>query len=99
MKVIFLFLSLLISTVSISEELQVWGWGANNYGQLGLGDISGDYHIPVETLMKDSILVSAGGDHSLALRNDGTVWGWGLNSYGQLGDGTFNCSLIAQFKF
>ena len=32
--------------------------------------------------------ISAGYDHSLALRADGTVWAWGGNAKGQLGDGT-----------
>jgi alpha-tubulin suppressor-like RCC1 family protein len=32
--------------------------------------------------------VSAGDQHSLALRDDGTVWAWGLNEFGELGDGT-----------
>ncbi|MFC7671399.1 RCC1-like domain-containing protein [Hymenobacter humi] len=27
--------------------------------------------------------VSAGRDHSLAVRTDGTLWGWGNNNYGQ----------------
>jgi alpha-tubulin suppressor-like RCC1 family protein len=33
-------------------------------------------------------MVAAGGDHTLALKQDGTVWSWGNNEYGQLGDGT-----------
>ena len=32
--------------------------------------------------------ISAGGNHSLALKSNGTVWAWGYNGYGQLGDGT-----------
>ena len=32
--------------------------------------------------------VSAGTDHTLAIRTGGTLWVWGGNSFGQLGDGT-----------
>ncbi len=32
--------------------------------------------------------VSAGGQHTLALKYDGTLWAWGNNYAGQLGDGT-----------
>jgi hypothetical protein len=32
--------------------------------------------------------ISAGLDHSVALKPDGTVWVWGDNTYGQYGDGT-----------
>ena len=35
-----------------------------------------------------SPMVSAGDNHSLFLRNDGTVWAWGQNNFGQLGNGT-----------
>lgn len=34
------------------------------------------------------IAISAGSDHTLALRDDGNVWAWGDNEYGQLGNGT-----------
>jgi alpha-tubulin suppressor-like RCC1 family protein len=32
--------------------------------------------------------IAAGGNHSLALKSDGTVWAWGYNGDGQLGDDT-----------
>ena len=32
--------------------------------------------------------MSAGDDHSIALKTDGTVWAWGANTDGQLGDST-----------
>ena len=33
-------------------------------------------------------MISAGGGHSLALKDNGTVWAWGSNFNGQLGNGT-----------
>ena len=32
--------------------------------------------------------ISAGNNHTMAIKSDGTLWSWGDNSYGQLGDGT-----------
>jgi alpha-tubulin suppressor-like RCC1 family protein len=32
--------------------------------------------------------IAGGGDHSLALKTDGTLWAWGHNNYGQLGNGS-----------
>jgi len=31
--------------------------------------------------------IVAGGNHTVALRSDGTIWAWGDNTFGQLGDG------------
>ncbi|GAA3409448.1 hypothetical protein GCM10020370_49600 [Paenibacillus hodogayensis] len=33
-------------------------------------------------------MVSAGDNHSVYLKNDGTVWAWGQNNFGQLGNGS-----------
>jgi alpha-tubulin suppressor-like RCC1 family protein len=40
------------------------------------------------TAFNDVVAVAAGGNHTVALRSNGTVWTWGNNSSGQLGDGT-----------
>jgi len=34
--------------------------------------------------------ISAGEDHAVALKKDGSLWAWGFNTTGQLGDGTQN---------
>jgi len=36
--------------------------------------------------------LATGGDHSLAVRDDGTVWAWGSNTVGQLGNGSLTNS-------
>ena len=38
--------------------------------------------------MSDVQDISAGDEHSLILKTDGTLWACGNNEYGQLGDGT-----------
>jgi uncharacterized protein (TIGR03437 family) len=44
-----------------------------------------------------AVAIAAGGEHSLALKSDGTVWAWGFNSTGGLGDGsTTNSSVPVQ---
>ncbi len=65
-----------------------WGWGLNNYGQLGDGT-STVRRAPVQVPgHAQFIAVASGSAHSVGLKSDGTVWAWGANGYGQLGDGT-----------
>lgn len=74
--------------IALKGDGTVWGWGANENGQLGDGSMS-DRPSPVQVPgISDVVSVSAGGNHTVALRSDGTVWAWGWNLNGQLGDGT-----------
>ena len=41
-----------------------------------------------EGYLSDIVAISAGNNHSLALKSDGSLWSFGYNGYGQLGDGT-----------
>ena len=67
----------------------VWAWGLNSSGQLGDGTTdSKKTPVQVSDLTGIVMAISAGGSHTVALKNDGTVWAWGSNDYGQLGDGT-----------
>ena len=59
-----------------------------NHGQLGDGTTI-DKHAPVQIgTDKDWKTISAGWDHALAVKYNGTLWAWGRDNYGQLGDST-----------
>jgi len=81
-------------SLALKNDSTVWAWGFNGAGELGDGNTI-DRMAPVQVrgpgnvgFLKGIIAIAGGGNHSLALKNDGTVWTWGYNIYGQLGDGT-----------
>jgi alpha-tubulin suppressor-like RCC1 family protein len=85
-------------TLALKSNGTVWGWGVNTSGQLGDGSVA-DRSVPVQVGIgvpgfTNIIAVSAGDNHSLALKSDGSVWVWGSNEYGQIGNGT--TSMIPQ---
>ncbi len=62
-----------------------WGWSGG--GQIGDGSVNTAISTPVPVLGATGIIaISAGGQHSLALKSDNTVLAWGVDSKGQLGD-------------
>lgn len=74
-------------SLAIKPDGTLWGWGRNQYGQLGDGTAINRF-TPVQAAISDVTQVSTGTTHTLAVKSDRTVWSWGLNSSGQLGDGT-----------
>ena len=75
--------------LGLRENGEVYAWGSNRYGKTGLGTTSGETLEPTQVgLFNDWEIVSAGGEHSLGIRNGGELYAWGRNSNGQLGDGT-----------
>jgi alpha-tubulin suppressor-like RCC1 family protein len=68
---------------------QLFAWGANEAGQLGLGaGPSRTAPMRVESLARERcVLVAAGGAHSLCLTAAGALFAWGDGSCGQLGHG------------
>jgi alpha-tubulin suppressor-like RCC1 family protein len=66
---------------------EVYAWGGNDSGQLGLGDLL-FRSLPVKVNLPGlAVAVAAGKFHSVALLEDGRVFTWGANNLGQLGDG------------
>lgn len=78
-------------SMALKADGTVWCWGSNLYGALGNGTsgANNSTKVPIQTLLLTNVqAVSAGGWHSVALKQDGTVWCWGWNADGQLGDNT-----------
>jgi len=76
--------------MAIKTNGSLWGWGRNDYGQLGNGTTNRDlmYRPLPEKIMDDAVSVSVGGFHTMVIKTDGSLWAFGGNDYGQLGDGT-----------
>jgi alpha-tubulin suppressor-like RCC1 family protein len=75
-------------TLALDKEGNVWSWGNNKYGQLGDGTDSSQRLVPQKINGLNSVKsISAGQNHSVALKNDGTIWIWGHNLSGELGTG------------
>uniref|UniRef100_A0A673UYB8 HECT and RLD domain containing E3 ubiquitin protein ligase family member 6 n=1 Tax=Suricata suricatta TaxID=37032 RepID=A0A673UYB8_SURSU len=74
-------------SLALSEDGQVFSWGSNSHGQLGLGKEFPSQASPQRVRSLDGIplaQVAAGGAHSFALSLSGTSFGWGSNNAGQL---------------
>lgn len=75
--------------LALKVDGSVWAWGANDNGQLGLGNTVASIQPQRVALPAEAIITEiAARNHALALQNNGTVWAWGKNDMGQLGDDT-----------
>ncbi len=81
--------------MAVLADGSLWGWGTNNFNQLGLGQMYEEYYAPTKVIDAGVSSVSAGLFSTQAIKTDGTLWGWGDNNndpyYEQtapVGDGT-----------
>jgi alpha-tubulin suppressor-like RCC1 family protein len=74
-------------TLALTEDGQVYSFGRNESGQLGLGHTK---NITIPTLISDLnniAQISAGTVHSLLLTKNGEIYSFGSNLFGELGLG------------
>ncbi len=79
-------------SVAVKKDGTIWGWGINNFGQLGLGtpSYSANYSpIKINNQMNIS-QISTSSDFTLVIKKDGSLWSMGDNSKGQLGRTFYN---------
>jgi alpha-tubulin suppressor-like RCC1 family protein len=76
--------------LAIKTDGTLWTWGENSVGQLGNGTTAATTNPIKIGSDTDWAYITAGvsGNHSIAIKNNGTLWAWGYNFYGQLGNGT-----------
>ncbi len=77
-------------TLAIGSDGNLYSWGNNTYGQLGLGNGNIMWTpnlVPLPNGVSGWSAIAAGGYHSLAISADGALYSWGLNVSGQLGLG------------
>ncbi|HQQ91016.1 MAG TPA: glycosyl hydrolase family 28 protein [Kiritimatiellia bacterium] len=78
-------------SLALTRDGEVYAWGDRSHGQLGDGvrQTGKPAAVPQPVPgLSEIIAIAAGGQHSLALRRDGTVLAWGSNWNGQLGNGS-----------
>ncbi|GMF18203.1 unnamed protein product [Phytophthora lilii] len=92
----------LYHTIAITTGGEVYSFGKNDYGQLGLGHAR---NMKVPTLAKTSlgetdekiVSVSCGYYHTVTISEKGKLITWGRNDYGQLGIGSKDHKNSAQY--
>lgn len=78
------------NVLALGTDGQVYGWGKNSHGQLGLGDGATAWKqlVPALTQTPTGVTfssISTGSYHSLALTADGQAYAWGNNTQLELG--------------
>ena len=76
-----------LSCAAINSLGQLWTWGYNTIGQLGIGTVANALN-PTQVGTLTNWKYVSQGYTCLAIKTDGTMWGWGSNNAGQIGDGT-----------
>lgn len=71
-------------SAAVTAQLELFLWGDNSFGQLGLADCTGRVE-PTSTRMAGVLQVSCGENQTGAVDISGVLWTWGGGGAGQLG--------------
>jgi alpha-tubulin suppressor-like RCC1 family protein len=75
-------------TCAVRNDGTAWCWGDNASGQVGSGGTNLTYNLPQQVFnLIDATQITAGSEHSCALRSNGKVVCWGDGIAGELGTG------------
>lgn len=74
--------------LGLKSNGELWTWGHNNNGRLGIGTTGNIYRTPQQVVGTDWSSIGATKEASSATKTDGSLWTWGYNSNGKLGIGT-----------
>ncbi|KAM3831573.1 E3 ISG15--protein ligase HERC5-like isoform 2-T2 [Vipera latastei] len=77
-------------SMALSKGGELFAWGENEHGQLGVGEKKGHIKDPQLVVALEGIpliMIAAGSAHSMVVSIFGTVYSWGKNTFGQLGLG------------
>src|SRR5262249_31385061 len=83
------------ATCAVRKTGQVFCWGSNDWGKLGVGNNDALMPVPTPVVgLSDAVQVSVGQFHTCAVRSNGEVACWGFGSNGALGDGASTTSNV-----
>jgi len=74
------------ATAAVKTDGTLWTWGNSSQSQLGTNNTT-NASTPVTTFAGGTTWkqVACGGNHTAAIKTDGTLWTWGYNNSAQLG--------------
>lgn len=90
-----------LGSCAITTDGLTYCWGANYYGQLGVGSngSGSDKYSPTPVIYPEGVssflTISTGRYHTCALTDDNKAFCWGDNSSGELGDGNIGSGVLS----
>ncbi|KAK0090592.1 hypothetical protein PV325_010558 [Microctonus aethiopoides] len=82
--------------IALANNGDLYSWGANDEGQLGLGPDVKMEHKPTQITSLAGIpiaFIACGGYHTIVVSKSGAIYAWGRNTFGQLGINNIECNI------